>query len=292
MKRINNLVFFAGVPSLLLAAANVLLLSNFQAALRAGSPIPDWQSLLVAGIILLLGLYFLAGLTALILQFCRLRRENLLSSAGFVLGVFSLFLLAVDAIMLREIGNEALTGFDSQGEWTIVFFNHGLHILSILVIFLGSLFTRRQVSTGKDISPVMKDEALFLSVNQIGIFAPLLGLLYINFLNLFGIPALYQKGLFLFVSLIVLLPYGLAALFWLFSKRRERPADWYDEKQFLDVSRAGLLTLLVSLLCLTGFYLLAFLGVLALEMLIWFPVYLFLTLLVFSGSTLYLSKLG
>ena len=292
MKRINNLVFFAGIPSLLLAAANVLLLSNFQAALQAGSPIPDWQSLLAAGIILLLGLYFLAGLAAQVLQFCRLRRENLLCSAGFVLGVFSLFLLAVDAIMLREIGNEAPTGFDSQGEWAIVFFNHGLHILSILVVFLGSLFTRRQVLAGGNFSPAMKDEALFLSVNQIGIFAPLLGLLYINFLNLFGIPAVYQKGLFLFVSLVVLLPYGLAAFFWLFSKRRERPVDWYDEKQFLDVSRAGLLTLLVSLLCLTGFYLLAFLGVLVIEVLVWFPVYLFLTLLVFSGSTLYLNKLG
>ena len=239
-----------------------------------------------------MGLYFLAGLAALVLQFCVLKRDNLLRSAGFVLGIFSLFLLAVDAVMLREIGNESLAGYDSQGEWTIVFFNHGLHILTILVIFLQCLFIRRQISAEKSVSPALKDEALFLSVNQIGIFAPVLGLLFINFLNLFNIPLVYQKGLFLFVSLIVLLPYGMAALYWLFSKRRERPADWYDEKQFLDVSRAGLLTLVVSLLCLTGFYLLAFWGVLTIDVLVWFPVYLFLTLLVFSGSTLYLSKIG
>ena len=223
MKKINNLVFFAGIPALLLAAANVLLLPNFRAALKEGVLIPDWQSLVVAGAILLMGLYFLAGLAALVLQFCVLKRENLLRSAGFVLGIFSLFLLAVDAVMLREIGNESLAGYDSQGEWTIVFFNHGLHILTILVIFLQCLLTRREISAGKSVSPALKDEALFLSVNQIGIFTPLLGLLYINFLNLFKVPAVYLKGLFLFVSLIVLLPYGMAALYWLVSKRRERP---------------------------------------------------------------------
>jgi hypothetical protein len=71
---------------------------------------------------------------------------------------------------------------------------------------------------------------------------------------------------------------------WLILKLRDRPADWYDEKQWQDISKAALVTLVLSI---PGMALLFFvahpLGM------FWFTHYIFLALFLFSGSTLYFS---
>jgi cobalamin biosynthesis protein CobD/CbiB len=82
----------------------------------------------------------------------------------------------------------------------------------------------------------------------------------------------------------------LAAIYWILSKRREKPKDWYDEKQFADVSRGALMTLVITVLSTLVFYFLISCDILCADMLIWFPSYLFLTLFVFSICTLFLSK--
>jgi hypothetical protein len=82
--------------------------------------------------------------------------------------------------------------------------------------------------------------------------------------------------------LLILVPYGLTAFSWLLLKRREKPADWYDEKQWQDMTKAALVTLVLSLLGM---------GVLLLFPkplgLFWFPHYVFLTLFLFSAFTLF-----
>lgn len=76
----------------------------------------------------------------------------------------------------------------------------------------------------------------------------------------------------------------MAALSWLLIQHGERPADWYDEKQWRDMTRAALATLLLSL---PGMALLLFarkpLGI------FWFPNFVFLVLFLFSGCTLCLT---
>ena len=70
----------------------------------------------------------------------------------------------------------------------------------------------------------------------------------------------------------------------LLMKLRDKPADWYDEKQWQDISKAALVTLVLSI---PGMALLFFVST-PLGM-FWFTPYIFLALFLFSGSTLYFS---
>jgi hypothetical protein len=84
---------------------------------------------------------------------------------------------------------------------------------------------------------------------------------------------------------LFLVPYGVTVLFWLALKKREAVSDWYDEKQWKDVSLAALTTLALSLPALTLFLLVRdAVGV------YWYPYYLFVVLTLFSGSTLFFYK--
>ena len=130
---------------------------------------------------------------------------------------------------------------------------------------------------------IVKEEVLFVTAQLIGILCGSVGL-WINFSFLVReIPSENYIDIFPFYLLCVL-PYGLTALTWLLKKLHDKPTDWYDEKQWQDMAKASLVTLIISipgmaLLFLTGHPLGMF----------WFPHYFFLALFLFSGSTLYFS---
>lgn len=84
---------------------------------------------------------------------------------------------------------------------------------------------------------------------------------------------------------LILIPYGLTVLYWLLMRLRDNPTDWYDEKQWRDISKAGLTTLLLSIPGLA----LLFLSSQPIGP-YWFPHYLFMILFLISGSTLFFSK--
>jgi len=96
-------------------------------------------------------------------------------------------------------------------------------------------------------------------------------------------------GVSITLSKVVLAPYCLLLAYWFWTNRKEKDGSWYDEKQFADLSKAGLVTLVLSLPCLAVLYYLDYQGVENVFSLLWFPFYVFFTLLLFSGSTLYFS---
>jgi hypothetical protein len=90
---------------------------------------------------------------------------------------------------------------------------------------------------------------------------------------------------------VLVIPYAAIVIYWLVIKVRERVTEWYDEKQFQDVAKAGLVSFLSSIAILAIFFVIQntlrkfpLLGV------IWFPLYFFIALLIFSGAILYFSK--
>jgi len=88
-----------------------------------------------------------------------------------------------------------------------------------------------------------------------------------------------------------LLPYLLILSVWLFMKRKEKITDWLDEKQFLDISRASLLTILIILPIMTLMGVLQrIIGFGNVLDFIWFPLFIFLSMVSFSSATLYLSR--
>ncbi|MCL5772732.1 MAG: hypothetical protein M1479_10775, partial [Actinobacteria bacterium] len=80
-------------------------------------------------------------------------------------------------------------------------------------------------------------------------------------------------------------------VYWLILKIRERITEWYDEKQFEDVTKASFISFLVSIVILAVFFLIQNL-VKGFDLMhvIWFPLYFFVALLVFSATILYLNK--
>ncbi|MGB8451658.1 MAG: hypothetical protein WCD89_04930 [Anaerocolumna sp.] len=290
MKLINRLLTVMSIIMLCLIAGNVLMLSNMKSVIETGSAVSDWMSMAVAVSLIVVGLFHLLGIISLIRQFRYFRNDNFMRAAAFVIGFLSLFLLASDVTMLSDIGNEYLSGHDTSGEWRMVFAEHFIHALFAVLLLIQCVASSRLLSENSKTTTAVKDEALFLTVNQIGIISAILGLICLYLLNWSQVPQTCQSGLLFLLYILFLIPYVLTAACWFFTKRKERPSEWYDEKQFTDVSRGAFFTLIITVLITIVFYFLSSFKIVNTGTALWFPEYLFLTLLLFSGSTLYLSK--
>ncbi len=286
MKRLNRYSLIAGIMMLCLVLGNFILLSEMKGAIETGTAMRPWAAETVACFLIVLGLFHLWGITGLILQFRYLKSASILRAIAFVIGILSLFFLAVDVAMLGDIGKEYPLHFDVSGEWRIVFIGHSVHGLFAALLGVQSALGLTKFSKNKKTEAAMKDEVVFLTVQQVGVISALLGLACLLVLTRAGIPQIYLGGLLFLSCIVVLIPYGLAATFWFFTKRKEKPADWYDEKQFSDLSLGALIALIVTVLLTIIFYALASFKVMEVTMALWFPFYLLLTLLIFSGSIL------
>ncbi len=290
MKMINRISIIMSLASLGLLAGNIFMLSDIKSAIESGAAIQERMGATVAAFLIIIGLAHIVGLFTLVAQFHHFKEDNLVRAIAFVVGFLSLFLLAADVMMLSDIGHEYKVGFDTSGEWQIVFAGHAVHILFTVLLLIQCAASNAALAKNTGTIIAKKDEALFLTVNQIGIISAVLGFVCLFLLTWSGVSQSYLNGLFFMICIIFLIPYGLAAAYWFFTKRKEKPIDWYDEKQFSDISRGALATLLLTVFITIVFYSFLSLKIVVINTQLWFPLYLLLTLLLFSGSTLYLSK--
>ena len=136
----------------------------------------------------------------------------------------------------------------------------------------------------------LKDEAIFTDAQYIGIFTGILGLFILASLSVSSPLWAIKKGIVI-VCIMIVIPYITIVVYWLLIKIRERITEWYDEKQFQDVTKSGFVSFLSSIAILAIFFVIQN-TVKKFELLnvIWFPLYFFISLLIFSGVILYLSK--
>jgi len=290
MKKSVRFLLILSILLLCFAGANTAVLLQMRSTLVMNLTIVEWKSYLVAVLLVVMAFIHLISIINLGSQIKKDIQDNILRSGSFVLCIFSGFLLLVDVVMLQEIGKQILVNVDTTGEWRIVIFNHVVHILFSMFLLFYSLTSSKRSTADESGQHAMKDEAVFLTVQQVGVFTAVLGMVFILFLNGFQIPPRYAVGLLFMSTLILLVPYFLAVMYWIFTKRKEKPVEWYDEKQFQDVSRAALVTLLISVLGMGVVYGLYSIGVVVLNPSCFFPIYLFLTLLSFSGIALCMNK--
>jgi hypothetical protein len=202
---------------------------------------------------------------------------------GLVAGLFSLFAVAAEKVLYDEIGREWKSGFPPPGETSLLYACLGVNALfSLFMIVMALRAGRRTLSPGDH--PTPRDERVFTLAQVLGIVSGVMGLL-LTLVLLVGKWPLGRFWIFVPFYGLFMIPYGLAVLYWLSIKRRERLSDWYDEKQIRDMMKASLGTLILSIpgmaaLALVpgplGFY--------------WLPYYLFLVLTLFSAGTLYCFK--
>jgi len=191
-------------------------------------------------------LFHIPALLTLIFRLQLFKSFDFLQSSAFFLGLLSLFSLVGDYGLLNDIGKETrLTGLP-QSEWdvlTVVLAVHALFFL-LMIILIFQAFRRLKRESAAE--TVAKDEILFLTAQWMGVICGGGGLL-VNF-SFYARQIPSRQYVFLLpFCLLLLLPYGLAALAWLVRQRTTKPRDWYDEKQWGDMTRAALATLLLSL---------------------------------------------
>ena len=268
------------------------LLYDFAALSYMSAQPPSWWNesertdllvtLVGVGIPVLL-LFHIFSLPAIIVQLYKERTAILVSAMALFTGSLSLLLLFSDFVIMQDIYKEVRLGWDTTGEWTILYINHSLHMVFTLLALRLSLSTLKTAENTAE--PVLRDEVLFLTAQYIGIACGVLGLAVLVLVYSVDLPG----ELLFFFSAIVLVPYILAVVCWLAVKLRETSSGWYDEKQFTDIARGAFITMLVLIPCMAAVYSTSYFGTAAQLNHLWFFIYMFLTLGLFSGGTLYFS---
>ncbi len=196
---------------------------------------------------------------------------------------------AYDFAQIQKMGKENSIPAGTQGEWTILYINHILHFAFHILIFLLIIFTFRLLHKKYKPEKVIKDEVIFITAQYIGMFCGLIGLA-INILVLIIFPVRFIQKFSIVFSFIIIIPYGIIVSYWLAIKSKEKIKEWYDEKQFNDITRASLITIIILVPVMAIIFFIYHLNPVSAIIFIWFPVYLFLTLLIFSAGTLYFSQ--
>jgi hypothetical protein len=232
---------------------------------------------------LLFFLFHIPALLTLIFRLQLFRTLDVLQRGAFFLGLLSLFSLIGDYGLLNDIGKETRLTGQPQTEWSVLAVVLAVHALFFVLMIVLIFQTFRRLKRESAAETAVRDEVLFLAAQWMGVICGAFGLL-VN-LSFYARQIPSRQYIFLLpFYLLLLLPYGLAALVWLVRQRRTKPRDWYDEKQWGDMTRAALATLVLSFPGMA--FLLLFRRPLGM---FWFPHFIFLILLLFSGCTLFLS---
>ncbi len=200
-------------------------------------------------------------------------------------GIIALLFVFSDVALLSDIGKQYRYGL-SQPEWSLVYPLMGFQFVMAAIFTYLHLFGFKEENR---VTHVVRDSNIFLMVQYVGIICGSVGLAFAGMGLL-----LFPRGLTLLVhttlsSLILLMPYALAVGYWLVTKFQEEHRQWYDEKQQQDVGRSAFLTLLLSVVFMTGVFIANYNNLEGVVRILWLPLYLFWILLSFSASNLYFS---
>jgi hypothetical protein len=250
-------------------------------------------SIPVTGIYLIFGFFHLSAILTLILQLNFFKRDNFLRAFLFFTSITSLLMLFGDFALMSDISKEYVFGL--PGEFNILFFSQALHFVFYILMIILLVLTRKSVRK-KDEEIVLKDDSIFINAQYIGILSGVSGLVLITifsllYLMVYPLPLWALKSGVVVTSLIAVIPYILIVFYWLIIKLKERISEWYDEKQYQDLTKSSLVVLLVSIIFLLVVFIMQYIfGNFELLNFIWFPLYFFFTLLLFSAATLFFNK--
>ncbi len=247
-----------------------------------------------AGLSFILMVFFhFAAIFTIILKLKTAARESIFFAFTFFISILSLLMIFGDFTLIGDVVKEYYAGLPGiESEFAILYLSQLLHlifyILFIIFIIKNNLLKRQTGQNNGDVAA--KDEAVFINAQYIGIFTGTMGLFILIALSVFSPLWAIKKGIVALCAILVI-PYAAIVIYWLVIKIRERVTEWYDEKQFQDVTKAGLVSFVSSIIILASFFILQnTLTKFPLLLVIWFPLYFFMALLIFSGYILYLSK--
>jgi len=246
-----------------------------------------------AGIsVIIIFIFHISSIIAVIFELKACSTDSLLRSFIFFLSVISTIMLfgdfALTGDIIKEYAADLLEGIYT--EFLILYASQLLHLVFyIFMIILLAVTGAKRINSKKPLS-IIKDEAVFIDVQYIGIMTSVCGIAILTALSLFTPLWAIKKGIIM-VCIVLVLPYAAVVGYWLILKLRERITEWYDEKQFQDVTKAAFISFLSSVIILAAIFVMQNLcDGFAIINVVWFPYYFFLVLLLFSSIVLYLNK--
>jgi hypothetical protein len=232
--------------------------------------------------------YHLLAAGTLVMQLRFLRKIRPLSILAIVIGVVSFLGLFSDWAVLGDISKEYKMGWDTTGEWKILYIILGIHTVFVLLvtgISTGTFYIIRR-SPGETDVPA-RDEIVFVIAQYVGIACGLIGIAFVimGMIVSRNVPVSVYHSIS--STVLTLIPYGLIVSYWLALRLRDRIGGWYDEKQYRDITRAGFMTLVLLIPTLLLFVIaISLSGQRYPTPWLWFPFTLFTILLFFSAFTL------
>ncbi len=256
-----------------------------------GEPVELLSILLGVGLIVSF-VFHISAILAILLQLRLFKKADVFRALALFTGVISCLLLRSDFALLGDIFKEYKHGMVAVGEWNILYINHTIHGIFLIMTVLLNITAILRLKTYLWSETIVKEESVYFAAQYIGIACGIMGLSSF-FLNcLLHLPLQLFMGLSITLSGVVLAPYCLIIFYWFLIKRKEKVGEWYDEKQFADIAKSSLNTMAVSIPCMAVVFALSFLGIESILSALWFPFYVFVSLLLFSGSALYYSTKG
>ena len=231
--------------------------------------------------------HVIAGITVL-LHLRYFREIRPINIVIVILGITSFLAVFSDWAILGDIGKEFEMGWDTSGEWTILYILLGIHAVFLLLMTGMSAGTLRRLKESDTEKPRgQKDEMVFTVAQYVGLICGFIGLVWTVFALVLSQRFEVSYYHMLFTSIMIILPYGLVVLYWFFLKINEKIGEWYDEKQSRDVYRAGFITLVITIPVMLVLFLVIHNDALFIRgHYFWFPFLIFTSLSVFSLLTL------
>lgn len=295
----KRLKFFNYLSLFLLAIASIWVVFNFTmyellrpkvVALEPLGNLEGWTNLVWLGYLVFFGVHCIALLTY-VFHLQMFRDINLIKIATLITGIVSFFAIFGNWAIMGDIGKEYEHGLETASEWPFLYIFISIHTLFFIMMFPFVLNSLSKLGQGTGAEKIQKDEVVFKIAQYVGIICGLLGLAMISMQLILDVPMWHIKSFGTGTVVLLLVPYGLIVGYWMIIKSKEKISEWYDEKQWSDVSRAGFITLLLSVLAMVVVFILSFKtlpeGVFGI---LWLPFYLFFVLFVFSLLVLFYTN--
>jgi len=227
--------------------------------------------------------FHLYALVYIFMHFHHVKELSVLKIILLILGIVSLFSIGVEKVMIDEVAREYRFGM----EISEVYFLYSAYLINMIFSALMFFLVLKTFPLIENYDPGREpvEERIFTIAQFMGIISGAMGLLLL--FSLSGRNITSGKLIFSIPFFIMFLtPYALAVLYWLSLKLKQRISDWYDEKQLQDIMKASMATLLLSF---PGLILFLLIGIS--NSFYFFLYYVFIALILFSGSTLYFFEI-
>jgi hypothetical protein len=234
--------------------------------------------------------FHLLALLSIIFQFQYFKKISFFKLITLFAGILSFICLIGDWAALTDIGKQYQMALSTSMEWRYLFLSLVPHALFHILIFILLFSIIRDLKSQHQPEYVLKDEIIFKIAQYIGLLCGTIGLGFTLLILIMNIPAHVLKYIVPFYCTFIIFPYCFVLFYWIMMKRKEKISEWYDEKQKQDITRASLITILLSIPGMAVLFLVNYFMADGSISILWFPYYLFLMLFLFSASMLFYNR--